>query len=152
MDPRQRGPYPLLTKTGASEMRVELDLPVSQLSTVGYPYMFPSPPTPSSPLQPPEESLQGSVLTPLSKSSVRQAYSSPGSQNAEEQSWFYYLSEIALRRIENRVLYTFYNEDNGSWSRRNICDMATIAADFEMQLHNWYVIEVVVPEIILYLQ
>jgi len=125
-------------------MRLELNLPASQLATLGYPYMFPSPPTPLSPLQPPQEGLPGPVLTPLSSTSIQQAYSSPGSishQKAEVQSWFYYLSEIALRRIENRVLYTFYSEDNSSWSRRNICDMATIATDFEMQLLNWYVTE-----------
>jgi hypothetical protein len=123
---------------------MEIDLPASGLSTLGYPYMFPSPPTPSSPSHVQQAASQGAGLTPLSSNTNLQSPSSPTTglisfQKAEEQSWFYYLSEIALRRIQNRVLHAFYRDGPHTWSRNNIFDMARSAASFEMQLEAWYV-------------
>ncbi|KAK5199920.1 hypothetical protein LTR92_000461 [Exophiala xenobiotica] len=104
--------------------------------------MFPSPPTPSSPSHVQQAASQGAGLTPLSSNTNLQSPSSPTTglvsfQKAEEQSWFYYLSEIALRRIQNRVLHAFYRDGPHTWSRNNIFDMARSAASFEVQLEAW---------------
>ncbi|KAB8266845.1 hypothetical protein BDV30DRAFT_244863 [Aspergillus minisclerotigenes] len=122
------------------EIRLELDLPVSELATLAYPDMFPSPPTPLSPIEASQTRGNSLVSTPLSSSSCQQSgqsstFGTP--QEVEEQSWYYYLSEIALRRIGNRVLHYFYKEDNRSWSQMNIYEAVTIAEDLEVQLQSW---------------
>ncbi|PYH84782.1 hypothetical protein BO82DRAFT_389805 [Aspergillus uvarum CBS 121591] len=122
------------------EIRLELDLQVSELATLAYPYMFPSPPSPATPAEASQEHSSLALSTPLSSSSLQQMCQSStfGTlQEVEEQSWYYYLSEIALRRIGNRVSHYFYKEDYESWSRMNVREAAAIAEDLEMQLDNW---------------
>ena len=129
-----------LSLTRTSEMRVTLSLPLSGLGDLEYPYLFPSPPTPSSPVQLPTDVVH--APTPLSNASQGSSASPTillTSPKAEEISWFYYLGEIAIRRIENRIINAFYQEDSSSWSHMNVDDMAAAAADFERQLQNWYV-------------
>lgn len=123
------------------EIRSELDLPQSDLCDLKYPYLFPSPPTPSSPVNISQDDLY--VPTPASDTTIpshlHSVSSSSSYQSLEEQSWFYYLSEIALRRIENRVLNTFYREDHYTWSSVNMQVMINAAEDIEGQLTAWYV-------------
>jgi hypothetical protein len=121
------------------EVREELDLPQSDLCKLGYPYLFPSPPTPSSPVQKAQDAgyTQTPASTTTDSSQILSMASSSDHQNFEEQSWFYYLSEIALRRIENRVLNTFYKEDHRCWSQVNIQRMIIDAKDIEAQLAIW---------------
>lgn len=122
------------------EIRTELELPQSDLCKLEYPYLFPSPPNPPSPVQIPDNSLPtstpGSTATPAS-----QAFSTASSsscQREEEQSWFYYLSEIALRRIENHILNTFYRADHSSWTQVDVEEMISAAISIEDQLAIWY--------------
>ncbi|PVH85961.1 hypothetical protein DL98DRAFT_511047 [Cadophora sp. DSE1049] len=105
------------------EIRVQLDLPQSNLCKLDYPFLFPSPPSNGSPVQ-----------SPASIPST----SSQRLQHAEEQSWFYYLSEIALRRIENRVLNAFYTEDHQYWLQMDLSVMMSAAEDIEIQMETWY--------------
>lgn len=122
------------------EFRVHIDLPQSHLCKVGYPYMFPSPPTPASPTRSPHETFTGQ--TPASTSTAASSHiprtmSSSTSEQAEEQSWFYYLSEIAVRRIENRMLCAFYKFDHNSWSKMGLATMICAAEEIEAQLETW---------------
>ncbi|KAG4436538.1 hypothetical protein IFR05_007976 [Cadophora sp. M221] len=105
------------------EIRVQLDLPQSGLCKLDYPFLFPSPPSPGSPVESPASTL---------------TTSSQQLQLAEEQTWFYYLSEIALRRIENRVLNAFYKEDHPHWLQTDLSVMIAAAEDIEMQMETWY--------------
>ncbi|KAH6718437.1 hypothetical protein BKA61DRAFT_302044 [Leptodontidium sp. MPI-SDFR-AT-0119] len=105
------------------EIRVQLDLPQSNLCKLDYPFLFPSPPSPGSPVESPESALTAS---------------SQQLQLAEEQTWFYYLSEIALRRIENRVLNAFYTEDHPRWLQTDLSVMIAAAEDIELQMETWY--------------
>ena len=105
------------------EIRVQLDLPQSNLCKLDYPFLFPSPPSHGSPVE-----------SPASIPST----SSQRLQQAEEQSWFYYLSEIALRRIENRVLNAFYKEDHQYWLHTDLSVMMSAAEDIEIQMETWY--------------
>ncbi|KFY53029.1 hypothetical protein V497_08410, partial [Pseudogymnoascus sp. VKM F-4516 (FW-969)] len=50
----------------------------------------------------------------------------------EERSWYYYLTEVALRRISNRILSTFYRQDHTTW--HNILPLIPIAKEFETQI------------------
>ncbi|KAH6989939.1 hypothetical protein EDB80DRAFT_587984 [Ilyonectria destructans] len=121
------------------EIRTELDLPQSDLCKLGYPYLFPSPPSPGSPVQSPQDSLHTPTAASVTTSSS-QTYLTPSSsyQKTEEQSWLYYLSEIALRRIENRVLNAFYGEEHYSWTRMDVEPMVSAATSIEHQLAIWY--------------
>lgn len=87
--------------------------------------MFPSPPDPSGSVYSPEVSAS----TPEQQSFRRRG---------QEQSWYYYLSEIALRRIANRVLNTFYREEHQSWLTMDISAMVGMAADLMRQLDQWH--------------
>ncbi|TPX11446.1 uncharacterized protein E0L32_007865 [Thyridium curvatum] len=120
------------------EVRTELDFPQSDLCKLNYPYLFPSPPTPSppSPVQSPQGPTPASIATPSTQATS--TMSSSSYQKVEEQSWFYYLSEIALRRIQNRVLNAFYKQDHESWARMGVERMASIASGIEDQLAIWY--------------
>lgn len=122
------------------EVRTELDLPQSELCKLEYPYLFPSPPSPASPVQNSESSLPtstpGSTATPSSE--AFSMASSSSYQREEEKSWFYYLSEIALRRIENHILNTFYRADHTSWRQMDVQDLISAATSIEDQLAIWY--------------
>ena len=53
----------------------------------------------------------------------------------EERSWYYYLTEVALRRIGNRILNTFYQKDHSHWL--NIGPLIPMAKEFEEQILLW---------------
>jgi hypothetical protein len=122
-------------------MRVEIELPVSALGAIDYPYLFPSPPNASSPasdsITVSGEFQQQSSFSPAATLSVASRRYDSSIVPNQDQSWYYYLSEIALRRIANRVLNTFYKEDMNSWFSMHIPSMVTIANDFEIQLTQW---------------
>lgn len=84
-----------------------------------------------------ELSLPGFGLHDLSYPS---SFPSPPSDDLEQDSaraWYYYLAEIALRRLANRVLYhLFRNQDKGRFPR--IMDMVESTAAFEAQAADWY--------------
>ncbi|KAK9322318.1 hypothetical protein V1517DRAFT_373947 [Lipomyces orientalis] len=57
---------------------------------------------------------------------------------SNEQSWFYYLTEITLRHIGSRVLNTLYCRDHYSWTDEAMPFMAKWVDEFEQQLQDWY--------------
>lgn len=127
------------------EIRVQLDLPQSELCKLDYPFLFPSPPTPGSPAAESPEDHQGqgpasaaSTSTSSQLLSLAASTSTCASQSAEEQTWFYYLSEIALRRIENRILNAFYKEDHQHWLQMDLAIMVSAAEEIEAQMESWY--------------
>ncbi|KAL2840406.1 hypothetical protein BJY01DRAFT_236758 [Aspergillus pseudoustus] len=118
------------------EIRQEFDTPVSGLAALAYPHMFPCPPTPDQAINDELGDGNESIPTPASNSSLL-SLTHGTLREVEEQSWYYYLSEIALRRIANRVWQYFYQEDHTSWSHMNIYTSAAVVGDLEMQLENW---------------
>jgi len=127
------------------EIRVQLDLPQSELCKLDYPFLFPSPPTPGSPAaeSPEEHHKQGPASTTSTSTSsqllsLAASTSTCASQSAEEQTWFYYLSEIALRRIENRILNVFYKKDHQHWLQMDLATMVSAAEEIEAQMESWY--------------
>lgn len=133
------------------EIRVELPLPQSAIAEYEYPALFPTPPTLSDVY--PENDYQGqgwtSTQTPSRSAEDSQAnrrhplFGRAGVDVRnhilklfdEEQSWYYYLTEVALRRIGNRVQNAFYRGEPSSWS--NIKPLIPIALEFESQIHAW---------------
>jgi hypothetical protein len=57
----------------------------------------------------------------------------------EEGSWYYYLTEVALRRIGNRIgnriTNTFFRQDHTSWV--NIKSLMSIALELDAQVSSW---------------
>jgi hypothetical protein len=97
--------------------------------------MFPSPPDPASSAASPV--LNTSTISPASSSS-RRLHSNNTLQREQEQSWFYYLSEIALRRIGNRVLNAFYREECQQWMNMNVESLLKVAEEFFQMLEQWH--------------
>ena len=136
------------------EFRVELPLPQSELADFEYPHLFPSPPSPVA------TGTNGHVPVPSVPHSARPLSLSsefasselggdliilPGEgQNIhehckrlckEEESWYYYLTEIALRRIGNRIINTFYRQDPQTWM--DVKPLISIALEFDAQVSTW---------------
>ncbi|KAH8694612.1 hypothetical protein BGZ61DRAFT_588540 [Ilyonectria robusta] len=122
------------------EIRVELSLPESTLAALQYPDLFPSPPveeTDPSP-SPSTTAFDPSYSDFASPSSGGSQKRHTESMNESQQhSWYYYLTEIALRRIGNRILNALYKNGNVPGYGVPVMEMLEIAADFEKQLGQW---------------
>ncbi|KAH6889244.1 hypothetical protein B0T10DRAFT_606588 [Thelonectria olida] len=122
------------------ELTVEIPLPPSSLSSINYPHMFPSPPAVDV-LHPSPGGFAGFSSSTLMGASP-QSVSTTSSNSMDhallyEQSWFYYLTEISLLRLSQRITQQFYTTENSSWLRGNALDMINAALDFERQLEAW---------------
>ena len=53
----------------------------------------------------------------------------------EEESWYYYLTEIALRRIGNRIINTFFRPTTAAWL--DVQPLLGIALEFDTQVSAW---------------
>ncbi|KAH8734252.1 hypothetical protein BGZ61DRAFT_341832 [Ilyonectria robusta] len=114
------------------ELRAEIELPNSSLADFHYPDMYPSPP------DVPSEAPHGEATFQSGLQRSSGGRRSLGSHRQHEQSWFYYLTEITLRRIVNRVLNILYSDDHQSWTDETVPYMIKAASEFEQQLDEWY--------------
>ncbi|KAJ5096205.1 hypothetical protein NUU61_005561 [Penicillium alfredii] len=110
------------------EILSEIDLPHSGVSHLGYIHVFPCPP---------DAYTTGPSPRSIFSPGGREQACNP-SPHEQEQAWFYYLSEIALRRIGNRVLDSFYKEGFQAWIDFNVPSMMQVANEFLRQLNQWY--------------
>ncbi|CAM1508932.1 Fc.00g026710.m01.CDS01 [Cosmosporella sp. VM-42] len=108
---------------GRFEIRMEVNLPPSGLANVAYSDVFPTPPSES--LGPGDDDQ---VATPFSRPE----------QPELERIWSYYLSEIAVRKIGNRIMNCFYQEDASAWLTMPLSKMMRIADELELQLTQWF--------------
>ncbi|KAJ5295705.1 hypothetical protein N7508_010526 [Penicillium antarcticum] len=127
------------------EIRVELPLPQSAIAEYEYPALFPTPPTLSEEYPRDRDQASDWANSDNADQSPRDDQSSLPGRGVfnhvsklfdEEQSWYYYLTEVALRRIGNRVLNAFYRETPSTWS--NIKPLIPIALEFESQINAWF--------------
>ena len=135
------------------EFRVELNLPQSTIADLEHPDLFPSPPTPEE-----TDRLTGQSPSSLHRfvdlnygfgvRGLRMQDSVEGEQDDatdvrffskrlgnEEESWYYYLTEVALRRIGNRVINTFYQQPPQAWLE--IERFIPAALELETQVSSW---------------
>ncbi|KAI9661344.1 MAG: hypothetical protein M1831_003077 [Alyxoria varia] len=137
------------------ELRVEFPLEQSTLSDSEYPDMLPCPPSPpatDTAFEDGPQSLPAS-LRHIVHGSHNVDPETPGTRHFspvpedvsavqrhrhllynEEESWYYYLTEIALRRISNSVVNAFYR-DKEKWD--DIVGMIPTALLFETQISTW---------------
>ncbi|CAG7988856.1 unnamed protein product [Penicillium salamii] len=117
-------------------LRTELPLPASGISNIDFPSLFPAPP----PADPP--SVPTHTPSPWSDN-FHQAFPELGAGASQIESpqntqyWYYYLTDIALRRISNRILNLLYEVDCVSWSVSKMMSMSKAVEEFESQLHRW---------------
>lgn len=134
-----RGKFmPVLTED--SELMAEIPLPISSLSSINYPHMFPSPPSTDvlQSLLGDSAGFSSSTLMGVSPQSVSTTSSNSTDHTLlYEQSWFYYLTEISLLRLSQRINRKFYTANDASWLKDDVLDMINAAIDFERQLEAW---------------
>jgi hypothetical protein len=101
-------------------MREGVDLPPTGLAKVDYPDVFPSPPggTPE-----PEDNSPAKVWE--------------SSDPAFQQSWYYYLSEIASRRIGNRIIHALHSMQPHEWAMVPLRRLLRIAEELDTQVRQW---------------
>lgn len=80
----------------SSELRAELQFPPTGLANFKYPEAFPALSMPTA-----EDGSNAGAVIGLSAS--------------EEHSWLYYLAEISMRGIMNRILDDIYSDGNEKW-------------------------------------
>ena len=98
-------------------MREVIDLTPTSLCTVVYPDAFPSPPDESMPFDGADGNWLADEFEPVF-----------------QQSWFYYLSEIAYRRISNRITHTLYSEPPTAWLAYPRGQLYRLAQELEAQV------------------
>ena len=101
---------------------MEVNLPSSGIANVAYSDVFPSPPSES--------------LSPSNDDQLASLSSRP-QQPELERIWSYYLSEIAVRKIGNRIMNCFYQDDASTWLTMPLLRMMRIAEELELQLTQW---------------
>ena len=120
-----------------AEFRVELPLPQTEIADYDFPDLFPSPPSPlpidNAPVRQPSRSLSISHILSTEQDDEVKLHAKRLCN--EEESWYYYLTELALRRIGNRVINTFFQQDRGEWM--NISRFLDVAIEFEAQVSTW---------------
>lgn len=118
------------------EFRVELDLPNSTLADFCHADMHPSPPG----LLDPQSDMIDNNYSPIEATSSSAVTSCriQESRSNVELSWYYYLTEITLRRIANKVLNAFYDRSLSTWTAETMSSRVIAAEEFESQLNKWY--------------
>ena len=111
-----------------SEIMVELRFPASGLTTLNYTQSFPSPPGAS-----------GDGQKSWHSSEDRQAdtISAGGLAPELERSWYYYLADIAVRRILQRVFDLFYRSSHHVWTQQDLSRLIWSAEELDQQLTQW---------------
>jgi hypothetical protein len=117
------------------ELRFELGLPGSGLNELDYPHLFPSPPV---------NNQNGNPLSYYESLAVQCSYDEFSTSTSDrrnlELGWFFYLAEIALKRIIHNVVSWLYKSENTNShsdhkSRDNYLEVGV--AEFETQIQEW---------------
>lgn len=106
-----------------AELREEFDLPEPGLARIDHPYVLPSPPeTPSA-----------------HATGVDEPHAAWASwDTVHEQSWYYYLADIAYRRITNRTIAALYSAPKEEWLCCSTSRLYTIAKELDAQVLQWW--------------
>lgn len=110
-------------------MACELSLPASGLSEIRYLHLFPSPP----PNAPGDSEMASHDMMQIFWPSPRSQISVPDHQTLET-GWFFYLAEIALKRILGNLLLRRYGSKSQAGSDR--VDLS-IVTELERQIQEW---------------
>lgn len=115
----------ILPPLSARELRTELTLPGSNLNEMAYPHVYPSPPQTVARVWGPTSELPERVRSEL------------------ETGWFFYLAEIATRRIMNDALSSRYQPSswyfqNKWWTEEEEHHFVQYVERLDGELESWY--------------
>lgn len=120
-------------------MTSEIDAPKSGISELKCQDLFPPAPLPIT-ARLDEDLDPGSQPTPpFSEASSATPIRTPSLTTDKTATWYYYITEISLRRLINRILNTFYVCSFRSWNPDTAHWMVEQAGEFEDQLEAWSV-------------
>ncbi|OAL54655.1 hypothetical protein IQ07DRAFT_531020 [Pyrenochaeta sp. DS3sAY3a] len=112
------------------EVSVEFRFPASGLTKLNYTSHFPQPPLATS-----TEQLYRIHTDPDAEP---RATPSVSVHNELETGWYYYLADIAARRILQRVIQSFYESSESNWIYLPLQDILHTAEELDRQLTEWY--------------
>lgn len=115
------------------EVRFELGMPGSGLCEMDYPHLFPNPP------DTPEQDGASLRESEVSWSSPRTVIHPTDRQNLE-RAWYFYLAEIALKRMINNVIIRHHHQRQRD-SHRSFAEseLEKNVFEFDMQVQKWLV-------------
>ncbi|KAH6985338.1 hypothetical protein EDB80DRAFT_732121 [Ilyonectria destructans] len=118
------------------ELLLDIHLPQSCLADLQGIDLFPSPLDPhfasaELPESPLFASSSGDSTTPANSRIVNEL------RHSQEQSWYYYITEITLRRIHNRTLNLLYRDGHAGWNEKTIGSLPSTVTHLEEQIHEW---------------
>lgn len=126
-------PHPVKFKPGANEINsetsVEINFPSSGLTQLNYTSHFPAPPLATT-----EDDFYR-MHSKFDSNSTTTSLVRPPTEL--EEGWYYYLADIAARRILQRVIGSFYEADQSSWLRTPFQNMSHTASELDRQLMEW---------------
>ena len=103
-----------------TELREEFELPPPGLARLEHPDVLPTPPESTPDLSNGEPSSDGAW------------------HEVHQQSWYYYLSDIAYRRISNRTIAALYSAPEEQWLSTPTQQLFTIAEELDAQVCQWW--------------
>ncbi|TQN65581.1 hypothetical protein CSHISOI_09840 [Colletotrichum shisoi] len=103
------------------ELRCEIPLPLSGITSLGYPDLFPSPPS--------------EVASPAAQPSALDILEDD-IHPEEEKSWFYYLAEISSRRMINRAISVFGYNGQQAWVQ-DVARVVEKCEEFDGHINVW---------------
>ncbi|KAH8649797.1 hypothetical protein BX600DRAFT_441899 [Xylariales sp. PMI_506] len=108
-----------------TELRTEIGLPGSSLNEMNYPHVYPSPPRSM-----PDAWSRATEVTDRTQAEL-------------ETGWFFYLAEIALRRMMNDALSLRYRASSWYlntdwWTRKDEHYLVDYVEEFMVNLRSWY--------------
>jgi hypothetical protein len=109
---------------------VELRFPSSGLTRLNYTTAFPPPPL---------STLTEHLYQEDHGAKLDSVGHLPGAQGEIEKSWYYYLADIAARRILERVVDTFYVKEAVSLFHTTLPELIETAQELQRQLTQWSV-------------
>jgi len=59
-----------------------------------------------------------------------------------EETWLFYMTDIILSRLKNRILRTLYGEGHTVWNPSNLFSLLRSVNEFECKLEHWYVSQI----------
>lgn len=114
----------------ASETSIEIRFPSSGLTKLNYTSHFPAPPL---------ATASEDFYCMHSDFGLDIESTSPARIHSEfEEGWYYYLADIAARRLLQRVISSSYNAGEGVWLDEPFQSLIHTAEELDRQLSEWY--------------
>jgi hypothetical protein len=114
------------------EVSIEIRFPSSGLTKLNYTSAFPPPPSATNTEDWSRMYTEVEVESP-------QSMHSAWTQNEFEHGWYYYLADIAARRLLQRVIELFYERNEVAWLEFTFSTLVHTVEELDRQLAEWQV-------------